>query len=424
MLEMYNDNKPIDLLTLSEYLHSKGCNEQIGGSNYLTYLIEVCPTTANSKYYAGLVKKSSDLRKISQFSERLNLDIKNGKTDVNGATEQLNKFIDEFCILDNGLEIIRLSDEDLPESREWLLEGLIPMGFPSTLYAAGGIGKSYLAINLGISACMGGESFLGRDFYSEPLNVLYIDYELDKGEIIRRAKEVSHGLGLSDIPENFFYNSPDIRISKLINDLPAYIKHMNIEFIIIDSMGSAGLDALDEKSVIYVYSKLRNLGVTSLLVDHQSKLQSSLDNPDIKSPYGSVYKSNLSRSVIHLVIEGKIKNGFTVKLVQRKSNFGEACDEELIDFIFDKENEAVLIIESSSISQKKKDMLMIKDEICRMYTEGIESIQSDLVNKFKDSIARDKVRAYLLEGEGNHWRTMSGKLNNSKVYLPLGDTVV
>jgi len=73
-------------------------------------------------------------------------------------------------------------------------------------------------------------------------------------------------------------------------------------------MGAAGLDSMDEKSVIEVYSKLRELGSTTLVIDHQSKMQSQ-DNPENKSPFGSVYKYNMSRSVIHLVHEKNIDKG-------------------------------------------------------------------------------------------------------------------
>ena len=60
MIDLDRDNKPIDLLTLFDYLKAKGnLLEEVGESNYLTYLTELVPATENVGYYAKLVKEKS-----------------------------------------------------------------------------------------------------------------------------------------------------------------------------------------------------------------------------------------------------------------------------------------------------------------------------------------------------------------------------
>ncbi len=72
MTEMYRENKPIDILTVFNYLKSQGqLLEDVGGSSYLTYLTRVVPTTVNVGYYAGLVKKAASKRKLVELGYRM-----------------------------------------------------------------------------------------------------------------------------------------------------------------------------------------------------------------------------------------------------------------------------------------------------------------------------------------------------------------
>lgn len=65
MIELYEKNSPIDILTLSDYLKSNGVLlDETGGSTYLTYLAELVPSTVNIAYYAKLVKEKSILRRL------------------------------------------------------------------------------------------------------------------------------------------------------------------------------------------------------------------------------------------------------------------------------------------------------------------------------------------------------------------------
>jgi len=418
MLEMFEKNIPIDVVSLFEHLKSKGWHEQVGGSLHLTYLIELTPSSANYRHYASSVKEASRLRKISEFTQRIKQSIDEGKTDSLKARGAICNFYDDISKENNNSGIIRLSDEPVPDERKWILEDFIPMGFPTTLYSNGGSGKSYLAIYLAINISLGNKDFLNRKFHNEPLNTLYLDFELDKTELTRRALEIARGMGLDSIPENFFYKSPETKISNLLRELPSFIKNNDIRFLVIDSMGAAGLDSMDEKSVIEVYSKLRELDMTALVIDHQSKMQSQ-DNPENKSPFGSVYKYNMSRSVIHLVHEKNIDNGFTVKLVHKKSNFGKLCDEELIDMVFD--DNRVYIQASQSISQQEEDMLTIKDGIIEMLQEQERVIQKDIIQYFSNTYAKNRIINLLKIGESRHWNKVKGNTKNTIAYIPLDE---
>lgn len=56
--------EPVDLVTVTEYLRSRGQLEQIGGTGYLTGLVNSVPTAANVEYYARIVEEKSILRSV------------------------------------------------------------------------------------------------------------------------------------------------------------------------------------------------------------------------------------------------------------------------------------------------------------------------------------------------------------------------
>jgi replicative DNA helicase len=64
MLELFEKNEPIDIMTVSNRLEEKDDLGKIGGSTYLTTLINTVPTAANVVKYAKIVQKKKMLRDL------------------------------------------------------------------------------------------------------------------------------------------------------------------------------------------------------------------------------------------------------------------------------------------------------------------------------------------------------------------------
>lgn len=71
MVEAFEKNHPIDLVTLMENLRSKGQLDRVGGASYLTQLSSAVPTSANIEYYARIVKEKSLLRCLISASSQM-----------------------------------------------------------------------------------------------------------------------------------------------------------------------------------------------------------------------------------------------------------------------------------------------------------------------------------------------------------------
>src|SRR3989344_3657158 len=64
ILELYQKNEPIDLLTLSNRLTEKGHLEQAGGYSYLVSLTNAVPTASHVVNYANIVHKKATRRRL------------------------------------------------------------------------------------------------------------------------------------------------------------------------------------------------------------------------------------------------------------------------------------------------------------------------------------------------------------------------
>ena len=64
MIELSDRTEPVDLITLSEFLKSRGELEAVGGTAYLASLADSVPTAANISHYARIVREKSILRSL------------------------------------------------------------------------------------------------------------------------------------------------------------------------------------------------------------------------------------------------------------------------------------------------------------------------------------------------------------------------
>jgi len=64
IVELSDRSEPVDLITLSDFLKSRGELEAVGGTAYLASLADFVPTAANISHYARIVREKSILRSL------------------------------------------------------------------------------------------------------------------------------------------------------------------------------------------------------------------------------------------------------------------------------------------------------------------------------------------------------------------------
>src|SRR5258708_949379 len=64
IIRLFNENKAVDIVTLTESLSKEGHLDAVEGPSYLAYLTSAVPTAANIMYYAKIVKEKYILRHL------------------------------------------------------------------------------------------------------------------------------------------------------------------------------------------------------------------------------------------------------------------------------------------------------------------------------------------------------------------------
>lgn len=96
ILDLYNAQKSVDFITLSEELKRRNSLESTGGVAYLTTLTETVPTAANVQHYARIVKEKSILRFLISNATRIVSESYDTTGDVEELLDRAEKLIFEI----------------------------------------------------------------------------------------------------------------------------------------------------------------------------------------------------------------------------------------------------------------------------------------------------------------------------------------
>ena len=208
ILQVFNQRKPADIVTLSDCLEKEGNLEKVGGIDYITELMQKVPSAANYKYYFNIVKRdstnrelirasrniiensmnSADATKSVQYAEKLIYDIsKKGDTSTMDDIRESNMVgdvIDRFQMIAANKDALR----GIPTGFPFLNK--ITNGFQRSdlivIAARPGSGKTSLAMNIVEAAAFQG-------------NVCAVfSLEMPKIQIVQRLLCASAKVSMSD----------------------------------------------------------------------------------------------------------------------------------------------------------------------------------------------------------------------------------
>lgn len=93
MIQLYQKNEPIDLITLTEELKKRGTIEMVGGYTYVTNLSMAPDFTKHVSKYAAIVKEKSTLRKLIQAGTGIIQTAHSSELEINDILEVAEKSI-------------------------------------------------------------------------------------------------------------------------------------------------------------------------------------------------------------------------------------------------------------------------------------------------------------------------------------------
>ena len=153
IVELYNEGKPVDLITLQSRLKEKDVPAEISSLEFVRDLIAAVPTSANVKYYAQIVGEKAMLRRLIKLNEEIENMCYLGKEPMEVVLETTEKKVFELIqnrntgdfvpikqVVLNALDKIELASKNAGS-----VTG-IPTGFLDLDYKTAGLQNSDLIL--------------------------------------------------------------------------------------------------------------------------------------------------------------------------------------------------------------------------------------------------------------------------------------
>ncbi len=110
MVELYNEGKAVDLVTLQNRLKEKDAPPEISSMEYVRDLVTAVPTSANIKYYANIVAEKALLRRLIRINEDIANACYAGKETTEFILEDTEKRIFDVVQRRNTGDFVPISE--------------------------------------------------------------------------------------------------------------------------------------------------------------------------------------------------------------------------------------------------------------------------------------------------------------------------
>lgn len=229
--------------------------------------------------------------------------------------------LEQVCI--GGLDAMKQTepattlDGSTPANVEaFILNPLIYQRHPTLIYGPGDSGKSFLAIYFALLMANGD---MQNGLACSEQNVLFLDWELTHEDMDQRVGMLKRGhpeLAAGKIS----YRRMSRPLHECLEETHALITETEASVVIVDSIGlAAGAELERAETALTFFQALLSLQRPSLLIGHCAKNQED----DRRTPFGSVYFYNSSRSIFECVkIQEVGTNTATIGLYHTKNNLG------------------------------------------------------------------------------------------------------
>lgn len=202
---------------------------------------------------------------------------------------------------DEGEPVVLIGNRPRPLDGGWLVTDFLEHRQNHSLFGDGDVGKSWVALAMGVSAATGEEIIPGFRPVRRVMP-LYVDYETDAETLERRVQMIARGAGIA--PPDVPYLRLDQPFSDCLDRVMTVCQEHDVGLVIVDSVeaamaGSADPGAGANEGPARMNQALRRLARTTLLVDHINAASAGQKGLAGKA-YGSIFKRNWVRLAFEL----------------------------------------------------------------------------------------------------------------------------
>ena len=276
MVELFNEGKPVDLITLQERLKEKDVPAEIASLEFVRDLVTAVPTSANVKYYAQIVADKSVMRKLIKLNEEIANICYAGKESLEEVLEKTEKSVFELLQKRNTSDFVPIKQVVLNEleriekasKTKGTVTG-IPTGFIDLDYKLSGLQPSDLIL-VAARPSMGKTAFVLNIAqyiaFKKDKSVAIFSLEMSKEQLVNRLfslesqvdaqairsgnmkdsdwEKLIEGAGIIGQSHLIIDDTPGISISELRSKCRKYKLEQGLDVVIIDYLqlmtGSVG----------------------------------------------------------------------------------------------------------------------------------------------------------------------------------------
>ena len=266
MVELFNEGKPVDLITLQERLKEKDVPPEITSLEFARDLLTAVPTSANVKYYAEIVMEKSMLRKLIKLNEEIENMCYLGREPLEAVLETTEKKVFELVQKRNTGDYVPIKqvvlnalDKIEKSSKTKGTVTGIPTGFIDLDYKTSGLQPSDLIL-VAARPSMGKTAFVlniaQHVAFRSNKTVAIFSLEMSKEQLVNRLfslesqvdaqllrtgnlkdsdwEKLIEGAGIIGKSKMIIDDTPGISISELRSKCRKFKLEQGLDLIIID----------------------------------------------------------------------------------------------------------------------------------------------------------------------------------------------
>ena len=290
MVELFNEGKPVDLITLQDRLMEKDLPPEVSSMEFVAELMSSLPTSVNAKTYAEIVKEKSMLRKMIKTMEEITNTCYLGKERVQDIMEDTEKKIFDL--------VQRKSNEEFVPIRQVVLNAIekiekssrtkgsvtgIPTGFVDLDYQMSGFQPSDLIL-VAARPSMGKTAFVLNIAqymaFRKDVTVAIFSLEMSKEQLVNRLLSLESKVDSQNIRTG---NLEDEEWAKLIEGANI----IGSSNMIIDD--TPGISISELRSKCRKYKLEHNLGI--IFIDYLQLIKADRKFANRASEVGDISKA-------------------------------------------------------------------------------------------------------------------------------------
>ena len=291
MVELFNESKPVDLITLQERLKEKDVPAEVASLEFVKELVTAVPTSANVKYYAQIVADKSMMRKLIKLNEEIANTCYAGKESLEAVLEKTEKAVFDLLQKRNTGEYVPIKQVVLnaldriekASKNKGTVTG-IPTGFIDLDYKLSGLQPSDLVL-VAARPSMGKTAFVLNIAqymaFKKDKGVAIFSLEMSKDQLVNRLfslesqvdaqalrtgnmkdsdwEKLIEGAGIIGKSNLIIDDTPGISVSELRSKCRKYKLEHGLDIVIIDYLqlmtGSVGKNSESRQQEISEISR-------------------------------------------------------------------------------------------------------------------------------------------------------------------------